>query len=133
MRASGVAFTAAVLVATVLVSSVAGEEVANQEVGPALEAELTVSFSEENFLPETALSLAEELRGTANLEDFKLILDMTKDTLSGSVRARFAFESLSELATWNASDSVQSLLLSLEQISDTPARFEVRGRLTREQ
>jgi hypothetical protein len=116
-------------VTVALVCSVTGEETKDQKENPAFEAELTVGFSKGDFLPETALSLAEDLRETANLEDFVLKLDMTKDALSGSVRARFAFESLSELAAWNESESVKTLLLSLEQISGAPAKLEIRGRL----
>jgi len=129
MRATVLAAVAALCVMAALVSPAAAEEEQNREAGPAFEAEISVAFSEGSFSAEAALALTEELRTTANLDDFRLSLDVTKDTVKGSIRARFGFDNLSELAEWQESDSVQGLLRSLEQIGGVPVRVDVSGQL----
>ena len=129
MRTTTVMLATMVFVTPAFVSPAAAEEARDQQAGPAFEAELSVAFSEEGFSPDSALALTEKLRATASLDDFRLSLDVTKDTVKGGIKARFGFDSLPELAEWQESDSVQSLLQSLEQISDGQVRINISGQL----
>ena len=98
-------------------------------VSTALEAELTVVLPDHGSLPETALSLVEDLREIANLEGLQLQLDLSDGVLAASLRARFTFASLAELSEWKDSEDVRRLLGELAQASGQQPQLRVRGNL----